>query len=39
VDRTRKYGIEENVYLFYVQIMTAHQFMLPDAMEPQTGGR
>jgi hypothetical protein len=38
VDRTRKYGIQAEIYRFYLQIMTAHQFMLPDDMKPCMGG-
>lgn len=38
VDRTRNYTIQENVYQFYVQIMTVHQFMFPDAIKSPVGG-
>jgi hypothetical protein len=39
VDRTQKYGIQENIYKFYVQIVTANQLAFPGETEPQAGGQ
>jgi hypothetical protein len=39
VDRTSNYSVQEAVGQFYANVMTAHQFMLPDNEQPRSGGR
>jgi hypothetical protein len=37
VDRTQKYCVQENIYKFYAQIVTANQLAFPGETEPQAG--
>jgi hypothetical protein len=39
VNRTISYSVQEAVGQFYANIITAHQFALPNSALPQSGGR